>query len=68
MKAISGKELAKLLEQRGWRLARITGSHYIYIKSGRLERISIPIHGNTRLKTGLLKHLMKIAGIAETEL
>ena len=33
MKAISGKEFAKRLEQAGWTLLRIQGSHYIYGKS-----------------------------------
>ncbi|MFA5864395.1 MAG: type II toxin-antitoxin system HicA family toxin [Phycisphaerae bacterium] len=67
MKSLSGKEFAKILEQKGWRLARITGSHHIYIKQGQTERISVPIHGNTSLKVGLLKHLMKIAQVSETD-
>jgi predicted RNA binding protein YcfA (HicA-like mRNA interferase family) len=32
MKAISGEEFAKLLENNGWFLARINGSHHIYMK------------------------------------
>jgi predicted RNA binding protein YcfA (HicA-like mRNA interferase family) len=63
MKTMNGKELAKLLEQNGWELARINGSHHIYIKQDRIERISIPIHGNEGLKIGLLTHLLKIADI-----
>lgn len=47
MKAISGKELARLLERNGWTLLRI--------------------HGNQPLKIGLLKHLLKMAGIDESE-
>ena len=68
MKAISGKEFAKLLERRGWKLRRIHGSHHIYVKEGMSVRISIPIHGNKPLKIGLLKYFMKIAGINEDEL
>lgn len=63
MKAISGKELAKLVESHGWKLARINGSHHIYCKPGNTVRLSIPIHGNTPLKIGLLKSLLKMAGI-----
>jgi predicted RNA binding protein YcfA (HicA-like mRNA interferase family) len=33
-----------------------------------VERISVPIHGNAPLKTGLLRHLMKAAGIGEQDL
>ena len=67
MKSLSGKEFAKILEQKGWRLARITGNHHIYIKQGQAERITVPIHGNTSLKVGLLKHLMKIAQVSEAD-
>lgn len=63
MKTVSGKELAKVLEANSWRLARVHGSHNVYVKEGFRERISIPIHGNRPLKKGLLSHLLKIAGI-----
>ena len=68
MKPVSGKEFARLLEARGWELARIQGSHHIDRKSGRSERISLPIHGNSPLKVGLQRHLMKIAGITDADL
>ncbi|MEH1960727.1 MAG: type II toxin-antitoxin system HicA family toxin [Nostoc sp.] len=29
MKSIYGKQLCKIVEQKGWVLQRITGSHYI---------------------------------------
>lgn len=68
MKAVSGKDFARLLQQRDWVLRRISGSHHIYGKDGSAVRISLPIHGNIPLKIGLQKHLMKIAGIEEGEL
>lgn len=68
MKAVSGKELARLLEEKGWALKRINGSHHIYCKNGNPARITVPVHGNTSLKIGLQRHLMKVAEIAETEL
>ena len=67
MKSISGKEFAKILERNGWELARINGSHHIYTKKGKIERISIPIHVNEDLKIGLLKHFMKITNLSESE-
>ena len=57
MKQVSGRELARLVQQRGWQLARINGSHHIFTMAGRRERIVIPIHGNQPLKTGLLRAL-----------
>jgi predicted RNA binding protein YcfA (HicA-like mRNA interferase family) len=68
LKSVSGKEFIKLLEKHGWRLMRVNGSHHIYMKSGCRERISVPVHGHQDLKIGLLKHLMEIAGIDESEL
>jgi predicted RNA binding protein YcfA (HicA-like mRNA interferase family) len=63
MKSVSGKELARVLERHGWTLLRIQGSHHIYGRSGSVVRLSVPIHGNKPLKFGLLKHLLKMAGL-----
>lgn len=68
MKSVSGKEFAKILERNGWTLLRVQGSHHIYGKTGSDTRISIPIHRNQTLKTGLLKHFLKQAGLTEEDL
>ncbi len=68
MKPISGKHFAKLVEQRGWTLLRINGSHYIYGKPDIEIRLSIPIHKNQMLKIGLQRHLMKLANIKEEDI
>ncbi len=68
MKSVSGKEFAKVLERHGRSLSRIQGSHHIYRKSGSDVRLSVPIRVNPALKTGLLRHLMKLAGLAENDL
>jgi predicted RNA binding protein YcfA (HicA-like mRNA interferase family) len=67
MKSLSGKDLAKLLEQRGWVLSRIHGSHHIYVKHASEVRLSVPVHANQSLKAGLLRHLLKMAGISKDE-
>ena len=68
MKQVSGRELARLVQGRGWKLARINGSHHIFTMPNRRERLVIPIHGNRPLKTGLLRALMKIAAVEEGDL
>jgi predicted RNA binding protein YcfA (HicA-like mRNA interferase family) len=68
LKAVSGKEFCKLVEARSWELKRINGSHHIYAKAGESARISVPVHGNTPLKIGLQRHLMKVAVIQESDL
>ncbi len=68
MKAVTGKRMAKLAEQKGWLLARINGSHHVYTQAGRIERVVIPIHGNRALKIGLQRSLMQIIPVTEGEL
>ena len=68
MKVISGKEMCRLLENKGWQLKRINGSHHVYTKSGIKFRISVPLHKNQSLKLGLQSGIMKIANISKDEL
>jgi predicted RNA binding protein YcfA (HicA-like mRNA interferase family) len=68
MRSIPGREFARMVERRGWQLLRVSGSHHIYGKPGSTVRLSIPIHGNRPLKTGLLRHLAKLAEISDDEL
>jgi predicted RNA binding protein YcfA (HicA-like mRNA interferase family) len=68
VKAVSGKELCKALERKGWLLKRIRGSHHIY---GHLARpdtiIPVPVHGNQTLRTGTQQGIMKDAGLTEAD-
>ena len=68
MKVISGRDFARLVERQGWRLLRTNGSHHVYGKAGSVIRLSIPFHGSKPLKRGLLRHLMKLAEIPESDL
>jgi predicted RNA binding protein YcfA (HicA-like mRNA interferase family) len=65
VRVVSGREFARIVERRGWRLLRIAGSHHLYGKQGSVVRLSIPIHGNRPLKTGLLRHLAKLAEVED---
>ncbi len=68
MRSVSGRELARDVEREGWALLRVHGSHHIYGKEGSVVRLSVPIHGDHPLKTGLLHHLLKTAGLPEEDL
>ena len=68
MKSVSGKKLCKVVEQKGWILRKVTGSHHIYEKAGMGRILSIPVHSNKDLKIGTLKALMKIAELTEKDL
>ena len=56
------------IERHGWTLARISGSHHIYVKSGLNIRLTVPVHGNQDLKKGLQRAIMKMAGIEENDI
>jgi len=68
VKIVSGKRFCRILEAKGWKLARTRGSHHIYAKQGSDFRISVPVHGDVSLKRGLQRHLMKLADIKDSEL
>lgn len=46
----------------------IHGSHHIYGKGGSVVRLSVPVHGNMPLKIGLLRHLLKMADLTESDI
>ena len=58
---MTGKELIKLLQQQGWILDRIQGSHHILVREDRT--LSIPVRGSSDLKKGSLNALMKQGGL-----
>ena len=67
MRSVSGRELARAIERKGWVLLRVHGSHHIYGQEGSVVRLSLPMHGDRPLKIGLLHHLMKMADLSEEE-
>lgn len=54
------KDLLKLLKKNGWQLARISGSHHVLQKDGKI--ISLPMHGRD-VPTGLLNQILKESGL-----
>ena len=58
---MTGKQVAKALSKQGWTLDRIHGSHYIFIKDGRI--CPVPIHGNSDLSPGTLASIRRITGL-----
>lgn len=57
---MKGKDLVRVLQQNGWRIDRINGSHHV-MKKGNLTEI-IPVH-NTDIPTGLLNKILKRTGL-----
>ncbi len=67
MKAVSGKDFCRALEQAGWILDHVSGSHHIYVRPGSAP-VSVPVHGNQTPGKGLQRRLMKQAGLTDDDL
>jgi predicted RNA binding protein YcfA (HicA-like mRNA interferase family) len=55
--------MCRLIEKNGWILRRIKGSHHIYSKPGERKIISVPVHGNKDLKSGLASKIARDVGV-----
>ena len=58
---ISGAEAIKAFHRGGWRAVRQSGGHVVMVKEGEEATLSIPLH--RELKRGLLRHLIRDAGL-----
>jgi predicted RNA binding protein YcfA (HicA-like mRNA interferase family) len=67
MRAVSGKQMCRILERNGWVCTRIRGSHHRYEKSGTSPTV-VPVHANKTLKAGTQREIMKSAGLTEADL
>ena len=61
------KQLIKLLEDRGFVLDRVKGSHHIYLHPATGRLAIVPLHKQD-LPTGTLLSILKQAGIDRNEL
>ena len=67
MPVISGKALIKKLEIHGYSAIRQKGSHVrLRHQNPNLKPITVPLHNE--IKTGLLKQILKDAGLSQTDL
>ena len=58
---LSGKEVVRIFEKFGWRIARQKGSHIILVKDDHIATLSIPNH--SEVATGTLRGLIRAAGL-----
>jgi predicted RNA binding protein YcfA (HicA-like mRNA interferase family) len=68
VKITSGRQMCRVLEQRGWTPARINGSHHIYRHASTGRRTVVPVHGNQNLKPGTQRSIMRDAGLTDDDL
>ena len=58
---MSGREVVRAFEKRGWEVARQRGSHIILIKAGENVTVSVPDH--KEVAKGTLRSLIRSAGL-----
>lgn len=63
--ALSGKEVVRVFESFGWRVARQRGSHIIMVREGELITLSIPNH--KEVAKGTLRSLIRSANLTVDE-
>ena len=68
MKRVSGKQMCKALERKGWVLDHVRGSHHVYRGPDGRTKVSVPVHGNQTLKPGTQHGIMKDAGLTDADL
>ena len=59
---MDSKTLVKMLTKDGWTERGCKGSHHIYVHPTKSGHISVP-HPKKDLGTGLVKKLLKLAGL-----
>jgi len=65
--AVKPRDLVKFLEQNGFVLDHVSGSHFIYYHSASKRRAVVPRHNRDILK-GALFSLLREAGFTRDEL
>ena len=63
MKALTGRDMLRLLREHGWQVVRIRGSHHILSRAGSKVILTVPVHGSKTLRKGTQEFLLKQAGI-----
>ena len=61
----SGRLVIRVLRKAGFELRQVRGSHHVMVHPGPpLRMVSIPVHGNTPLKTGTFAAILDQAGLS----
>ena len=58
---LNGREVVKVFERDGWRVARQRGSHIILVKDGHIATLSVPDH--REVAKGTLRSLIRASGM-----
>ena len=63
----SGDKHIRTFQKAGWKINHIEGSHHILVKEGSQYHLSVPVHSGKDMGAGLLKKLIRMAGLTTEE-
>ena len=58
---MNGKQIIKFLEENGWKVVRVKGSHHRLAKGDR--RTTVPVHGTKDVHPKTLRQIEKETGV-----
>jgi predicted RNA binding protein YcfA (HicA-like mRNA interferase family) len=59
---MNSKTLIRMLEEAGWKLVRVKGSHHTFKQEGRKDILTVP-HPEKELPIGTVNSILKKAGL-----
>jgi len=64
LRRLTGLDVVSILQQFGFTVVRVRGSHHILrrVLKAETQTINVPVHGNKALATGMLKRLYRDIG------
>ncbi len=65
--ALTPQKVIRILEEKGFILSRVKGSHHLFFHPETKRRTIVPVHGRD-LPTGTLLEILKQAGIERYEI
>lgn len=60
-------QVIRVLQNKGWYLRRVVGSHYHFKHATILGLVTVPYHGTSDLKPATLHNIMKMAQLSDND-
>ena len=64
---VNGKQAIRALENLGFRLDRVEGSHHMMVKDKHPRTVPVPVHGSKSLPKGTLASIIRMAGVTRQQ-
>ncbi|MBQ6173081.1 MAG: type II toxin-antitoxin system HicA family toxin [Clostridia bacterium] len=61
---MSFKRIRRMLEENGWQVVRVCGSHYQFKHAAVRATICVPNHGSRDISIGVIKSLERATGLS----